>query len=286
LPPNPDIKIFFSGLMILTPGDFAPPDARKTCVVFVNRSAADHHLTIEVRKKQPGNRPDVIIMRHAGPLPFSGVGQHGFLIRLSNETPSGVRKYEGPDVAEGGKLSNALDLKRLHAADVPPPTANYFDVDELGGRPSILIDEGILYTAALTPTAGTKIRRRPEAPGSGSPLSPDPFASILGLNVYLPNTPDGEDPKQLTLTWRGLNGMDNVLHLTKLAAGAYHEIYIDNDPLYEPDSPAAPRHEELTEYYKILPNVPIHQRFILEFPDDLPGRGSTRTPCNSALLGA
>jgi hypothetical protein len=39
---NPDINIFFSGLLVMAPAD------NNACQIFVNASAPRHYLTIEV----------------------------------------------------------------------------------------------------------------------------------------------------------------------------------------------------------------------------------------------
>ena len=67
LRPDPTVRVFFSGLLIIDPAD----DARH-CEVFVNHSAPKHHLTIEVRRKRP-RRPDELMMRPVGPLAFSEI---------------------------------------------------------------------------------------------------------------------------------------------------------------------------------------------------------------------
>jgi hypothetical protein len=87
-------------------------------------------------------------------------------------------------------------------------------------------------------------------------------------------------PRVLML-WR-LNGRDVSLNLRK-EAGVTYEIYITNEPLCQDDTIDAPfSHDELSEYYKILPLCPQGEQFILKTPP--PNRGSLRTPCMSVLL--
>ncbi len=110
---NPDVRIFFSGLMILQPSQDS-----KTCEVFVHRSAPNHQLTIEVREKQK-NGPDLIKMRHVGPLPFAvqpfnaPAGQlpiHGMSIRVAT-APKGIRAYTAQEAStEGEALALAINL--------------------------------------------------------------------------------------------------------------------------------------------------------------------------------
>src|SRR5919205_3783362 len=112
LPPDPAVRVFFSGLLILDPAEDA-----KSCEVFVNHSAPKHHLTIEVRRKRP-NRPDELMMRHVGPLAFTTTQQptHGFIIEKRTDDDSlleGVRKYEPAEPPEEGQpdsLTLAINL--------------------------------------------------------------------------------------------------------------------------------------------------------------------------------
>src|SRR6185503_17484210 len=65
MPNNPPtVRIFLTGQLMLQPNAES-----NTCEVFVNGSAPNHHLTVEVREKRPG-KPDSILMRHHGPLEF------------------------------------------------------------------------------------------------------------------------------------------------------------------------------------------------------------------------
>src|SRR5437660_6783900 len=106
--PNPDVRVFFTGLMLIRPSR-----DEKTGEVWVHRAAAEHELTIEVREKKAG-RPDLIKMRQVGPLPyaFPPIGAaagdpaiHGMILQVQN-TPKGVRAYTGNVV--GGQGEEAL----------------------------------------------------------------------------------------------------------------------------------------------------------------------------------
>jgi hypothetical protein len=276
LPANPKVRIFFVGQLILEPLKDA-----KGCEVYINRSAPDHHLSIEVRKKKP-NKPDEIVMRHSGPLPFAGVPRgvqprHGMFIQVveaaalqtpplatsPSPTPR-VEAYNGSTPSsEGEELDLALNMFRIHDVPCEP-------VEPIGGRPSILIDHGTFYTADTFPAGATLRKRRP-----GSWPKPQPkFAGIIGANIY------ANDSQVVLIRWRP-NGRDILLPLERIP-NQTHEIYITNEPLFQDDDARSPfKHDEFSEFYKILRNVPIHEQFILEIPPD---RGSLRTPCMAVLL--
>jgi hypothetical protein len=277
LPPNPNIRIFFVGQLILEPLKYA-----QGCEVYINRSAPDHHLSIEVRRKKV-SKPDEIVMRHFGPLPFTQVRRgvpprHGMFIEVVGNPspvppqqpsppappPPEVHAYNGTNPSpEGEELDLALNMFRIHDVPCEP-------VEPIGGRPSILIKGCTFYTADTFPAGATLRKRR-----SGSWPKPQPkFAGIIGANFYLTGT------QQVVMKWQ-LNGRDLLFPFPKIP-GQTHEIYISNEPLFQEDNIQSPfSHDEFSEFYKILRNVPSHEQFILEIP---PERGSLRTPCMSVLL--
>src|SRR5215204_3898802 len=59
----PDVEIIFHGQLLLRSEDGV------SCEVGINPIAANHVLTVEARTKTAG-QPDVIHMRHVGPLHF------------------------------------------------------------------------------------------------------------------------------------------------------------------------------------------------------------------------
>jgi hypothetical protein len=282
LPDNPDVRVFFTGLMILDPNPEPNPDMdMNTCEVFVHRKAADHFLTIEVRRKQAGH-PDIIMMRHAGPLAFAPPpgepGRFGMLIEVG-PNPQGVRRYdpEDPDhpSPEGAGFNLAIDLQgaQFHNGSIG-------SVDPLGGRPSILFNDAVFYTAVITGDhLDVGLIREEELLVPKLP----PFASVIGANIYL----DKEDPDSAVFVQWRQEGLDQVLTLKKQEEGISYEIYIANEPLYEDEESLLPRHEEFAEYYNILPQVPTNERFRLDIPKPPAGtpRGSTTTPCMPVVKG-
>jgi hypothetical protein len=290
LPPDPAVKVFFSGLMILKPSA-----DEKSCEVFVNNSAPRHHLTIEVRRKRAGS-PDEIMMRHVGPLAFAETLTddpeeqlvHGFFIKKVSGGPKGVRRY-APAAAPPDGEPDGLDLAvnmagaQLHGGNPdldPDPVTNksrkLLDIDPLGGRPSIHINDGAFYTAAKTRKEINITLKKDGA--EDKPL--EPFASLIAANIYL-----GSNEESVTVKWRN-QGKLEALSLAKPAPGVSYEIYIVNDPLYESDSEEEPAHDEFREYYKILPNVETSRQFRLkvDVPPNATERGTTKAPCMAVIL--
>ena len=292
LPEKPDVSVFFSGLLVLEPQD------DNTCEVFVHASAPRHYLTIEVRRKEEG-RPDELMMRHVGPLAFvedEAEGQtplHGMIISKSTDGAKSIRSF-APTTALADGAPEGLDLainfesQAFHAGNpesgVDPVTKATFrllDVDPLGGRPSILVDDGTFYTAAKTRPELRIILKQPD--GTDRVLAP--FASLIGAAISMSNQDDS-----VIVQWRQYGRLE-TLEL-KRDPGISYEIYVVNDPLYERDAvtdlTVDPKHDEFREYYKILNRVPTDKQFRLAVESPPPStqpvpRGSTRTPCMAII---
>lgn len=277
LDPQPDVRIFFSGLMILDPSD-----DNESCEVFVHRSAPNHQLTIEVREKQK-HGPDLIKMRHVGPLPYALTPPdfeadppiHGMTI-LVETNPKGIRAYQGEPSCEGEALNLAINLdgEDFHNGATG-------EIDMLSGRPSLLLNDAVLYTADKTSSdLSIDLKRH----GHLDPVrSLAPFASLIGGNIYL------DEDDFVVVRWMA-QGVLEELKLTKPEEGTSYEIYVVNDPLYESDSLFIPQHDEFREYYKLFPEVALENQFRLEVkPKDgvnppAMDRGSTKTPCMSVIF--
>lgn len=275
LDPKPDIRIFFSGLMILDPSD-----DNESCEVFVHRSAANHQLTIEVREKQETG-PDLIKMRHVGPLPYAlsppdfdgDPPIHGMAIAVERN-PKGIRAYDGEPGPEGESFNLAINLdgQDFHNGSTG-------QIDKLNGRPSILLNDAVLYTADKTsPQLTIDLKRNGQ-----QVRTLEPFASLIGGNIYL------DEGDSVSVRWMA-QGMLEELKLAKSTTGSSYEIYIVNDPLYESNALFIPAHDEFKEYYKLCPEVALENQFRLDVKTDngmpLPvmERGSTKTPCMSVYV--
>ncbi|HET9526111.1 MAG TPA: hypothetical protein VFO99_08095 [Pyrinomonadaceae bacterium] len=261
----PTVRIFLTGQLMLQPSD-----GSDSCEVFVNRSAPNHHLTVEVREKRP-DKPDSILMRHHGPLEFRDSGEPVDGVMIKRMPEGKVSMYTGRPNAYGESLTTAIDLR---SEDFHP--ANEMAVDFESARPSIMIQDGIFHTAAKT-SSKLKIKLKK---GETEVRDMQPFASLIGANVYL------NQGEFLIFAWREM-GLNKTLSLTlPEEKGAYYEIYIINDPLFEdPEEPKA--HDEFGEYYKVLPTVPTGERLKLDvtFPQPVPqDKGTTKTPCMPVII--
>ncbi|HEX8146965.1 MAG TPA: hypothetical protein VF591_07280 [Pyrinomonadaceae bacterium] len=276
LPPNPVVRILFSGQLILQ-----SPRDKKICEVSINRSAPDHVLSVEVRGKKD-NVPDVVLMRHFGPLSFTTLAEqpartHGMYIRLGAGGSAGVMRYDGGRVGAASALGDALNLVTLHDTANPRPSLK---IDERAGRPSISIDGGVFYTALKT-ARKFKLTK----PNAGT-TDESNFASLIGAAI--------EGNAEMIWTQ---NGLRVNLALRPDDRFQRFEIYVTNDPLYEDEEDgSAPPHDEFDEYYKMLPGVQSHQKCTLkqelqpavtsppDLPDSAAERGSNRTPCMPVVI--
>ena len=260
---DPAVKIFFSGQMIIQ-----PDKTGDTCEVFVNRLALDHQFSVEVREKTPG-RPDAVVMRHLGQLAFlpSSLNAPVFGMEITASNPKGLRMYTGTELNGGeDSLEHALDLtdERFHGQPL--------EIAAERARPSISLNDGILYTAAKSEKEIViTLEKRGRAIGKLPPI-----ASVIGTNIYL-----DDDKETLTIRWLEL-GRPRGFELTKLPDGASYEVYILNEPLFVSPGSAAV-HDELKDYYEILGPVPPEEQFKFNVDVSKAKRGTPGTLCMTGV---
>jgi hypothetical protein len=294
LPQRPTIKIFFHGLLILrASGD------RSSCAVDIHQSAhPPHTFSVEVRTKSPG-RPDIITMRHFGRFD----GQHpGLTIRGPRPGVGLVSKYQptagfDPTSATGGDESDFrwiinLEGSLFHRAPL--------SVVEGRTRPGVLLTDGdFCFHAAARLVRPIAITRNGTTTSQIAAM-----ASIIGASLHL------EDGTEAVLSWRAAGGASWDYPLEKpTAPDVTYEIYIDNSPLFEPQTGGGgASHSEMPEYYGVIRDehgrdIPPEQQFDLAFLPTtattggdagpfVPPRGSTkfdlrccpRIPCQSVVL--
>jgi len=280
--PEPTIRIFFHGLLILRAAE-----DRESCSVEVHRNAKSEHVfSVEVRAKIEG-KPDIILMRHFGNLQGS---QPAFTIEVS-PPPSAPLVYKfqpteifDPTLASGGDEQDfrwITNLDELHKADLT--------VDLAQTRPGIMIKNGLyhFYAAArlVSPILITQ---------GGRPRSEiAALSSIIGANLFL------EDGSEAVVTWNEGRATQTLSLEKPQQAGTSYEIYFDNSPLYADQSLGA-IHSEFPEYYAIVKSplgedIPLNQQFDMQVLNAFPPRHQSgsikfdlrccpRIPCQSIVL--
>lgn len=283
LPPDPVVKIFLQGQLILE------PQADKTCDIGVNRSATKHEFSFELRQRMVDPIPDVVIMRILGEIELPDV-------KIGLKAPAGdgvtgkgakrlipTEEFERAETDDPQDFRWLVDLssKEFHNAEV---VINGNDT-----QPNIKIKDGIFYTAQRTdPDVVTvnSVETAVDSTGNvlalpGVPLNR--IASLMGVNIYLDDA-----SAKFKMTWTQ-NGEKKEIVLEKPPVGSnikHYEIRIINDPPFIAND-EAPKHQELREYYKAIEMVRNEDGertnflpFELEFVQGAtPPLGSPTIPC-------
>jgi hypothetical protein len=248
---TPDVEIFFHGQLLLRSED------EVTCEVAVNPLAINHVLTVEARTKIAG-RPDPIIrMRHVGPLLFRR--QEGMLIEIvgAGPTPAAFKciKMVGGvpvpiDYTSGAGEPPDQDFRwilnlegpQFHRRELTPPVFNSHHVIRLRGG------EYFFRTAAR---ADARVEHKRREGGQG-PVTFRRIGVIASASVFL------AENQSVRVRWQSpTREGDHLVQLQK-AANTTHEIYINNAPLFldTPTQGEHPEFDELSEYYKVIPEIP------------------------------
>jgi hypothetical protein len=262
----PDVQMFFHGLLMLV-----PDSSGSQCQVGVHRLSVQHKLSVEVRVRG-AEPPDPPLLRLGGTLDSQGLS-----IAVDPPTGNGVSKFV---LAEGDldrfDESNdekdfrwSVDLQKLDP--LQPPIL----IDQSGISPSIIIKDGLFYTARRTDPAIVNVKLT-DPPNPETQLNR--VARIIGANIYL------DDGERVILKWFG-DGSIQTLALPKAKEGNTSLIYFDNSPSLMPSD--KPDHSEFVEYFKVVTNATnATERFDLDF--DLVGlaaHGTDRAPCMSVVVG-
>lgn len=267
-PQLPLVKVFFNGLMI------AKPNADGSeCEIFVHKTATDHEFSVEIRLKVP-DRPDEIRMRHLGPLQAinPSTGRQGFELRTT--AGNGVFAYTGAATAAADPIDHprVFDLDRLHHGKTSVNTAN--------AEPAIFMNDALFYCAQKT-VPGLQVEFRNTQTGAVVPPPLTQICSVLGANIYATSV-------NVRLKEKGQIQAFDLSN--NIPTGAYWEVYFVNDPPFVPAPlPGQQPHDELGEYYKILPNVPGPEKLKLFFtsipqePFAAEDKGSNRIPCMTVI---
>jgi len=132
LPTDPEVRIFFDGLLLLRPSGI-------NCEILVV-SHVDHVLTVDVFEDHAP--PNVPILRFAGPLQDP--------LQMTTNAAAGVMAFRPTDQNDPHHFHWALDMHAQHAAA---------DVDNSGvQRKTITVFDGVL-SSALRSAAGVSLRK-------------------------------------------------------------------------------------------------------------------------------
>jgi hypothetical protein len=267
----PDVDIIFHGQILLRSDGV-------TCEAALNPLATNHVLTIEARTKTR-NQSDVIAMRHIGPLQYRRPGMTIGLDPPAKTLASWKCIGDRPiDYAGGG--GNPYDFRWIlnlegryfHERRLDPEIFNSDHVIRREGG------EYYFYTGVRS-TAGLKVRR---SGGGKEDYTFNRIGAVVRASLYL------EDDQSVFMRWMH-EGAERSVPLTK-TAGVRHEIYIENTPLFDYEADELEKHEELREYYKVIPGFDEMERFTLtpfrpeQFGDDDGDFGTPSIPCQVLRL--
>lgn len=273
-----DVQIFFHGQLLLR------SENSVTCEIGVNPIASNHMLTIEARRKQ-FNKPDLIEMRHVGPLNFRRPTGGGMTIEpgmimevIPAATTQAAWSCEGEDTLDyttgEGRFEDDfrwilnLEGNLFHDRELTPSVFGTTDMIRLQGG------EFFFRTAFRSPQR-LKYERRG---GGKDPLNLRRIGAIARASVFL------IEHQSLVMRWN--DGIQNrTLTLTKSNAGITYEVYVQHTPLFiQPGDVGA--HDELGQFYRIIPEVAGGSRFTFAAVDDplVPETGSPDIPCQVGKL--
>lgn len=166
---DPTIRIFFGGLLMITP---TPESNFKRADVFVVEDhSTDHGLSVDVSVDEP--QPT---------FPFLRLGNKVLRheLRISKGTPQGIKKFAGTSQPGVDPVPPDLDFKRLHPRASVKPAAQH--------RAAVKITDGLLH-AAKRRTSNTWLER-------GGVCTPCTAALVLGIRL------EASLQDEVTLTWR------------------------------------------------------------------------------------
>ncbi len=260
----PDVDIIFHGQILLRSDGV-------TCQAALNPLATDHVLSIEVRTKLPA-QSDIIRMRHIWPLNYRQ--PEGMTINL-NPVADPVAAWkcvmEEPIDYVGG-TGNPTDFRWIlnlegqafHGTNLTP---DIFDSQH------VITLKGGEYYFRTGARSSTHLNFKRSGGGKGD-FTFKRIGAVARASLYL------VQDQSVYLKWIH-DGAERTLTLTKSMPDERHEIYIENTPLYDYTANDLEKHEELKEFYKMIPTIPDGERFTLKAFDPTaptPNDGELGTP--------
>lgn len=267
----PDVDIIFHGQLLLRSRDGV------NCEVGVNPLALNHQLSIWSVTKVPG-QPDVVNMRHNGPLNFRGV--EGMTIGVTGEIDTRAAwkcvSNDAVDPVQGGGAP-PQDFRWILNLEGSLFHNSLLQCPLFGTQNSIKLTNGEYFfrTGVRSGSNLKYVRRRAAA----NPTDFRRIGAVARASVFLNQT------QSLVMTWRDATA-EQTLALGKPPTNGIHEIYVENTPLFIPETSAI-GHDELVEYYKVLPGVNQADRFTLHSERENPGpfdKGTPTIPCQVIRL--
>lgn len=250
--PNPDVRIFFEGLLLLVPGGVG----NKDCVIHAihHHQAADHELSVMVSLY---NEPPPS-------FPFLNIGNKVIASGLEispTTTPTGVKRYEptGPPTPEL-PLHEALDFRGLHSRAI---------VDNGNTHPGkITLKEGVIFSAKRELKA--RLERGITCENRG------PVGTVLGAYLNF-------NGREIQIKWGPR--ADELLKLPRPddAANAKYVILITNS---RPAPPPAGTND-FPHLYHGIKGVPDNEKFNLTLLlncGEKFGLSTPRIPCMPGII--
>jgi hypothetical protein len=256
---EPDVQVFFHGLLMLLPD----ADGRK-CRVGVHRLSVEHRFTVDVRAKGSG-LPDPPLLRLSGPLDSMGLS-----IAVEPENNNGVSMFVPTPEFDRLAHNDLQDFRWSIDLETLDPAQPQMVIEQSGISPSVMMENGLFFTARVTDPS--KVEVRLEEIG-GEAVNFNRVAGIIGSNIYL------QDMERVVLRWFA-DGQVQQLNLPKTDSHHTVVIYIDNSPSLM----MGPPHSEFVEYFKVIQNPT--KRFDLTFRPLEPHPTNTdAAPCMPVVVG-
>ena len=251
--PNPDVRIFFEGLLLFEPGKGA---GNKDCVVHAihHHLAADHELSVTASLSD----------EPAPSFPFLNIGKKVIASGLEispTTTPSGVKKYEpsGSPTPEL-PLHEAIDFHLLHS------TAGVDNGNTHPGK--ITLKEGVIFSAKHELKG--RLERGITCENRG------PVGTILGAYLNF-------NGREIQIKWGPRANELLKLPRPDDGANAKYVILISNSRL----TPPPPDTNDFPHLYHGIKGVPDNEKFNLTLLlncGEKFGLNTPRIPCMPGII--
>lgn len=243
----PDVEIIFHGQIFLRSDG-------TICQAALNPLATDHVLSIEARTKLPG-QSDIIRMRHIWPLNYRRPEGMTIDLRPNADPVAAWKCVTDAPLDYAGGTGHPEDFRwilnfeghNFHGKQLHP---SIFDSQH------VITLKGGEYYFKTGVRSSMRLNFRRSGGGKGEFVFKR-IGAVARANLYL------QHDQSVYLKWIH-DGAERTLTLTKSMPGERHEIYIENTPLYDYTVDDLDKHEELKEFYKMLPTIGDGEKFTLK----------------------